>query len=86
MNRLTVETLTKFTSGSYGDVSAYFVHTDHYVLISIPTWNWSFMWDFEGFDDEQLKEKCIKALSVPMFSEDAAEATERIHQYLLTGM
>lgn len=42
-------------------------------------WNWSFMWNLIGTDDIKVKEECVKALSVPMFSEDA----EEIYSYLL---
>ncbi|MED4037042.1 hypothetical protein [Niallia taxi] len=61
---------------------AYFMNTEHYSLISIPNWNWSYMWDFNK-DDITAKEECIKALSEPMFLDDAIEITERFFQYLL---
>lgn len=61
----------------------YFLHTEHYTLISIPEWNWSFLWNLIGTDDRIVKKECIKALSVPMFSRDAEALTERIYSYLL---
>ncbi|XKI14494.1 hypothetical protein GGGNBK_23170 (plasmid) [Sporosarcina sp. ANT_H38] len=85
MDRLTVETFEEFSSSDYGETTTYFVHTDHYVLISIPVWNWSFMWNFEAYSDEELKAACTKALTGPMFFEGAKEITERFYQYLLRG-
>lgn len=79
--KLEVRTFEEFNK--YGSVSIYFTHTENYTLMSIPAWNWSFMWDFSGYTDDQLKEECIKALSVPMFDQDAEKATERIVKYLL---
>ena len=35
MERLMVETFEEFSNSGYGEISTYFVHTDHYVLISI---------------------------------------------------
>lgn len=55
---------------------AYFMNTEHYSLISIPNWNWSYMWDFNK-DDTIAKEGYIKVLSEPMFLDDAIEITER---------
>ena len=61
----------------------YFLHTEHYTLISIPAWNWSFLWNLIGTDDREVKEECIKVLSVPMSLGDAEALTDRIYSYLL---
>jgi hypothetical protein len=63
-------------------LSVYFSHTEDYTLISIPEWNWCYLWEVSK-NDEVAKQECIKALSVPMFEEPAEELTERFYQYLL---
>ncbi len=74
MERLTVETFEEFSNSGYGEVTTCFAHTDHYVLISIPVWNWSFMWDFTAYSDDKLK-VASTALTGPMFFEGAEEVT-----------
>lgn len=68
--------------GNGGEL-VYFSHTENFIITSIPKWNWSYMWNLEIKDDKQMIEECTKALSVPMFSDDAKKLTERIYRHLM---
>lgn len=70
----------------YGKVEIYFSNTENFSLISIPNWNFSFLWELKDDDtkltDIENKNKLIKALSVPMFERDATKLSDVISQYL----
>lgn len=66
----------------YREDAIYFVHTDHYVLISMPNLNWSFIWYLKWFDDEQIRAQCLESLSGKMFFDDAEKVREFIYQHL----
>jgi hypothetical protein len=79
-------TVKKFDNvGLFGttQLSVYFSHTENYTLISVPDWNWCYLWEMNK-NDEVSKEECIKALSGPVFEEPAKELTERFCQHLLS--
>lgn len=80
MDYLKLEAKTFKEFGNSGCI-VYFTHTEHYTLIAIPEWNWSFMWDLNLNDEEQIK-NCIKALSVPMFESEAEALAARIYNCL----
>jgi len=63
-------------------IKVYFSHTEDFSLISIPEWNWSYLWNIETDDREAIKE-CTKALNVPMFEEKAEELANRFYRYLV---
>lgn len=66
----------------YGDPEVYLSHTDTFTLVSIPEWNWSFLWNV-SLDDSKAKEQLVKSLLDPMF-EDAAEAfVNELYNYLM---
>jgi hypothetical protein len=81
MSYQNIEVKTFKEVGNNG-VLVYFTKTENYALISIPAWNWCYLWDY-SISDEQLKQGCIEALSDPMFREEAEQLTERFYQYLL---
>lgn len=68
----------------YGEVKLYFTNTEDFTLISVPDWNFSFLWELKD-DDNDNKNNLIKALSVPMFESDATELANIIFQYLWNG-
>lgn len=77
-------TVKKFDNASLlgNDVTVYFSDTEDYSLINIPAWNWCYLWEVSK-DEALAKEECIKALSIPMFEDDAIQLTQRIYEYLL---
>lgn len=81
MSYQNIEVKTFKEVGNNG-VLVYFSKTENYVIISIPAWNWCYLWDY-SLSDEQLKQGCIKALSDPLFPENAEQLTERFYEYLL---
>lgn len=97
MEVLTIKTFEELSMSRYGEVITFFVHKDNYVLIIIPQWDWSFMWDFERYTDNELREACAETLLdlriknhrariYNMRSErHAHNITDRFHWYLTRG-
>lgn len=75
-----------FDLNGYGALRLFFSHTEDLILISIPEWNWSFLWNLSDNDtiedDKRHKDELIKALSIPMFSKEAKDLTNKIENYL----
>lgn len=66
--------------------NVYLSHTDIFTLISIPDWNWSFLWRITN-NDEEVKLIFISALishaSHYFDNESAEKFAEEVYQYLL---
>lgn len=62
----------------------YFSHTETYTLISVPAWNWCYLWtisDNDQKDKQQFKEALKSILGDPA----SEQMTNRVYQYLMTG-
>lgn len=82
-------TIKKLPFEGYGDVKIYLFDTENFSLISIPDWNFSFLWELKDEDtieiDNKNKSELIKVLSVPMGERDAIKLSNVISQFMRNG-
>lgn len=66
-------------------VEFYFVHTAACILISVPSWNWSFLWEFSK-DNELARQELQEAveLKVSTEAEGAEQLSHVIYDYVMT--
>ncbi|WP_100012307.1 YueH family protein [Lentibacillus sediminis] len=68
----------------FGNVDVYYTDMEDQILVSIPVWNFSYLWNMIKNDNE-AKQECLKALSLPMLEEHAIELSNHIYHYIQWG-
>ena len=62
----------------------YFSHTEAYTLISVPAWNWCYLWTISD-NDQKDKQQFTEALKGILDDSTAIQITDKVYQFLMTG-
>lgn len=76
-----------FLEKRYGNPLVYLFETNLKLscIIAIPSWNWSFCIEY-AFPYDVVRGEMVKALSVPMFLDDAEVFADQLYEFILNDM